>query len=166
MCGDEHGVVGMYDPFGELDRLGVHVRRATLRAAWAVWVPHKRAVVLTTGLTRVQERCVLAHQVEHILADDRCPAGGIPGPAAGWHPDHLDPRGWDPGTALREHLADRAAAAKLVDGGTARRVLAQAEHPARAAELLDITEHMLAVRLAHQGGVDHRPARPTTTMGA
>ncbi len=156
----------MYDPFGELARLGVHVRRANLRAAWAVWVPHKRAIVLTTGLSRIEERCVLAHQIEHILADDRCLAGGIPGPAGGWHPDLGDPRGLDPGTALREHLADRAAAAKLVDGHSARSVLACVERPSEAAELLDITEHMLAVRLAHQGGVDHRPVAPTPTMGA
>lgn len=156
----------MYDPFGELEGLGVHVRRASLRAAWAVWVPHKRAIVLTTGLSRIEERCVLAHQVEHLLADDRCPAGGVPGPAAGWHPDLGDPRGLDPGTALREHLADRAAAAKLVDGATARRVLARVERPSDAAELLEVTEHMLAVRLAHQGGVDHRPAPPAPTMGS
>lgn len=156
----------MYDPFGELERLGVHVRRASLRAAWAVWVPHKRAIVLTTGLSRVEERCVLAHQVEHLLADDRCPAGGIPGPARGPDPDLGDPRGLDLGTALREHLADRAAAAKLVDGHAARRALSRVEHPSEAAELLDITEHMLAVRLAHRGGVDHRPSAPAPTMGS
>ncbi|UGQ13010.1 hypothetical protein LO772_05140 [Yinghuangia sp. ASG 101] len=157
----------MYDPFGELERLGVHVRRASLRAAWAVWVPHKRAIVLTTGLSRVEERCVLAHHVEHILADDRCPVGGVPVPAApDRHRGLRDPRGLDPGAALREHLADRAAAAKLVDAGTARRTLARTENPVQAAELLDITAHMLAVRLARQDGVDHRPAPHAPTMGS
>lgn len=114
-------VWGMYDPVDELRGLGVHVRRTDLRAAWAIWVPDKSAVVVATGLTRVQERCILAHHVRHLVTDE-------PGPA-------------DAGE--RERLADLGAADRLVDGRRARKLLTAAPGADQAAEALGVTRRVL-----------------------
>lgn len=111
----------MYDPVKELRGLGVHIRRADLRAAWAIWVPGKSAVVLATGLTRVQERCILAHQAHHLVDDD---------------PAIADPY-------ERERLADLGAAARLIDERQARKVLSTTIRRGHAAEALGVTRRVL-----------------------
>lgn len=64
-------VVGLsYDPQAELEQMGIPVIRQWLRDTWGVWSPQHRAVVLADGLSPVEERCVLAHEIEHILAGD------------------------------------------------------------------------------------------------
>lgn len=111
----------MYDPVKELRGLGVHIRRADLRAAWAIWVPGKSAVVLATGLTRVQERCILAHQAHHLVGDD---------------PAVADPY-------ERERLADLGAAARLIDERQAHKVLSATTRADHAAEALGVTRRVL-----------------------
>ncbi|WP_457028070.1 ImmA/IrrE family metallo-endopeptidase [Kitasatospora sp. P5_F3] len=59
-----------YDPHAELDRMGIPVLRRWLRDTWGIWSPEHHAVVLAEGLSPIEERCVLAHEVEHILTGD------------------------------------------------------------------------------------------------
>ncbi|MER5350657.1 ImmA/IrrE family metallo-endopeptidase [Kitasatospora sp. NPDC002551] len=59
-----------YDPAAELDRMGIPVVRLWLRDTWGVWSPKRRAVVIAAGLSPAEVRCVLAHELEHILAGD------------------------------------------------------------------------------------------------
>lgn len=59
-----------YDPHAELERMGIPVVRLRMRDTWGVWSPEHRAVVVACGLSPVEERCVLAHEIEHILAGD------------------------------------------------------------------------------------------------
>ncbi|MGW0663975.1 hypothetical protein [Streptodolium elevatio] len=118
-------VWGMYDPVDELRGLGVHVRRTDLRTAWAIWVPDKSAVVVAAGLTRVQERCILAHQVQHLITPE---------------PSDADA---DADAVERERLADLGAAERLVDGRSVRKLLTVAPGADRAAEALGVTRRVL-----------------------
>lgn len=59
-----------YDPAAELEQMGIPVLRRWLRDTWGIWSPEHRAVVVADGLTPIEERCVLAHELEHILVGD------------------------------------------------------------------------------------------------
>lgn len=121
-----------YSPRSILDALGVTVVRTWLRDTWGLWLPKEYTVVVAEGLSPVQERCTLAHEVEHILAGD----GGC---------SSAD------GTALspvrREQAADRQAARKLVGisdlAPAAHRGLSVSEVAAE----LGVTERLVMVRL-------------------
>lgn len=121
-----------YSPRSILDTLGVTVVRTWLRDTWGLWLPKEYTVVVAEGLSPVQERCTLAHEVEHILAGD----GGC---------SSAD------GTALaavrREQAADRQAARKLVGisdlAPAAHRGLSVSEVAAE----LGVTERLVMVRL-------------------
>ncbi len=84
-----------YDPAAILAGMGVVVLREWLRDTWGIWSPRHRVVILATGLTIVQERCVLAHEIEHINAGDASCGSG-------------------PVSMKAERRADRAAARKLI----------------------------------------------------
>ncbi|WP_282204487.1 ImmA/IrrE family metallo-endopeptidase [Kitasatospora fiedleri] len=65
------GVVGlMYNPAAELEEMGIPILRCWLRDTWGIWSPERHAVVVADGLTPIEERCVLAHELEHVLAGD------------------------------------------------------------------------------------------------
>lgn len=125
-----------YSPSAILAELGIPVRRAWLRDTWAAWSSEDRVIVLAEGLSPVQERCVLAHEVEHVLADDyQCGLG-------------LD----TPGTINellrhREFQADLGAARKLIGISDLARIAQQGIDMTDTAAALQVTERMLWVRL-------------------
>ncbi|MCG6499417.1 ImmA/IrrE family metallo-endopeptidase [Kitasatospora sp. A2-31] len=59
-----------YDPHAALEQMGIPVIRYWLRDTWGAWAPAQRVVIIAKGLSPTEERCVLAHEVEHILAGD------------------------------------------------------------------------------------------------
>lgn len=59
-----------YAPARILDQLGIPIVRTWLRDTWGAWSREHRTVVIASGLSLVQERCVLAHELEHVWADD------------------------------------------------------------------------------------------------
>lgn len=123
-----------YSPHCVLAQIGIRIVHAWLRDTWGLWLPEQRAVVVAEGISPVQERCTLAHEVEHILADDQGACG-------------LDPVGTEAERALIEERADLRAARKLIAisdlGEVAQRELSLSE---TAAEL-DVTERLLTIRL-------------------
>jgi Zn-dependent peptidase ImmA (M78 family) len=67
-----------YNPHAVLEKLGIPVLRQWLRDTWGVWVPKDCVVVVADGLSPVEERCVLAHEIEHIHAGDTgCGSGPV-----------------------------------------------------------------------------------------
>lgn len=133
-----------YAPDLALEHLGIRVVRTWLRDTWAAWSREQRdTIVIASGLSVVQERCVLAHEIEHVLADDDACA--------------------DRALAVRrERRADLEAARKLVAISDLAAVAQWAPDVQSAAHELQVTERMLTVRLndlrgegwpwLHQGG--------------
>lgn len=119
-----------YKPAAVLDHLGVRVRRTWLRDTWGAWCRDRRTVVLATGLSYVQERCVLAHEVEHVLADDDL-SGNLDRTLA----------------ARVERRADREAARRLIAISDLAEVAQWAPDMHTAAAELAVTERMLGIRL-------------------
>jgi Zn-dependent peptidase ImmA (M78 family) len=117
-----------YSPAIALDQLGVAVVRTWLRDTWGAWSRDRRRIVLASGLSVVQERCVLAHEVEHVLADDvDCGNRQI--------------------SIRQERSADLEAARKLVAISDLAEVAQWAPDVYAAAGELNVTERMLQVRL-------------------
>lgn len=122
-----------YTPAVLLDHLGVSVKRVWLRDTWGTWIRERQTIVLASGLSAVQERCVLAHELEHVLAEDIA-CGGSP-------------------FAVRlEREADREAARKLIAISDLAEVAQWAPDVHAAAAELNVTERMLQVRLADLKG--------------
>ena len=102
--------------------------------AW--WIRMLRAIAIRDGLHPTHRRCVLAHELVHVDADD----------------DQLAGHGPD-GTRLgrrQEQRADRTAARRLIR--LQDLVAAIATHPADPAAVaheLDVTQHVLRTRLEH-----------------
>jgi Zn-dependent peptidase ImmA (M78 family) len=122
-----------YSPKRVLEQLGVAVVRVHLRDTWGAWSPLHRKVAVAEGLSAVQERCVLAHEVEHALADDLGCGVGLD--AA--HPLALP----------QEQRADREAARKLIAISDLAEIARRTPELALAAAELEVTERMLCVRL-------------------
>jgi hypothetical protein len=122
-----------YDPKSELDRLGIPVLRVWLRDTSGVWVPRQRVVVVASGLGPVEERCVLAHEVEHVLAGDG---------ACGEGPVSLE----------AEHRAELQAARKLVPLSDLYHYRQSTHGEAQLAERLRVTPWVLRIRLADLEG--------------
>lgn len=117
-----------YAPADVLDQLGVAVARTWLRDTWGAWSRDRRRVVLASGLSLVQERCVLAHEVEHVLADDAdCGGDGF--------------------SIRQERRADVEAARRLIAISDLATVAQWAPDIFTAAAELRVTERMLQVRL-------------------
>lgn len=122
-----------YSPHHALDLLGIPIIRAWLRDTWAAWVPERRAIVVATGLSSVQERCVLAHELEHALAEhDGCAEGDL--------------------AARQERDADLEAARKLIAISDLCEVAQWADDIRLAAHELHVTERMLRIRLRDLDG--------------
>lgn len=115
-----------YEPLNTLNCLGVRVVRTWLRDTWGAWSRDRHAVVLASGLSVIQERCVLAHEVEHVLAlDEAC---------------GVDQRSV-------EARADLEAARKLIAISDLAVVAQRAATIHIAATELCVTERMLQIRL-------------------
>jgi len=122
-----------YSPSAVLAELGIPVLSVWLRDTWGAWSPVHRKVVIAAGLSPVQQRCVLAHEVEHILADDGACGFGL-----------TDDR--------REHRADVEAARKLIAISDLAALAQEDMGDQQAAAALGVTDRMLRVRLADLQG--------------
>jgi hypothetical protein len=125
--------------------LGVTVKRMRLRETWGAWIPRKNAIVLADGLSDIDERCTLAHHMEHALAGHG-PCGTGP------HADRLrGARMLSSEAARQDDAADRGAARKLLAGVDLQPLALRRDLPA-AARRLGVTEHLLTLRLAELFG--------------
>lgn len=122
----------LYDPRAELARMGIPIIRLSLRDTLGVWSPQDQAIVIADGLTSAHERCVLAHELEHVLAGDTCCAGA------------RDVRA--------ELLADRRAARKLISLSDFYRAMQWTTDVHQLAEELQVTAWMVQARYADLEG--------------
>ncbi|MCX5176781.1 ImmA/IrrE family metallo-endopeptidase [Streptomyces virginiae] len=127
-----------YSPLAVLDDLRIPVVRVHLRDTWGAWSPLHRKIVVATGLSAAQELCVLAHEVEHALADDL-------GCGVGLDAAH-------PLATQQERRADIQAARKLIAISDLAAVAQWADDVRIAAAELGVTERMLRVRLHELNG--------------
>lgn len=118
-----------YAPALALEHLGIRVVHTWLRDTWGAWSRERSdVVVVASGLSVVQERCVLAHELEHVLADDTECGGHI-------------------ASIRQERRADLEAARKLVAISDLAQVAQWAPDVQSAACELQVTERILTVRL-------------------
>lgn len=131
-----------YEPQQVCADLGISVERMWLRDTWGAWVPRYQAIVLADGLSPVQERCVLAHELEHAIAQDAIGCGRGP------YADRCATEGSVSLVAVRqERRADREASRKLIAISDLSEVARWADDLSSAAEELAVTERMLNIRL-------------------
>ncbi|MEH6373650.1 ImmA/IrrE family metallo-endopeptidase [Streptomyces sp. KLMMK] len=123
-----------YSPWERAEELGLHIRHAELSDSWAWWVPSRRLIIVANRLTTVQERCALAHELEHAQRGD-VDCRGIEHPSA---------RTWG---RRQESRADEAAARRLISTAALEAAMRWAHSYEEAAQELQVTEHMLRVRL-------------------
>lgn len=117
-----------YAPAAILDDLGILVVRTWLRDTWGAWSRDRRRIVIASGLSAVQERCVLAHELEHVYADDT---------------DCVSLEG----RIRQERRADLEASRKLIAISDLAEVAQWAPDTYTAAAELRVTERFLEVRL-------------------
>jgi hypothetical protein len=130
-----------YNGVGVCNDLGVSVRRMWLRETWGAWIPRERIIVLAQGLSEINERCTLAHHLEHAMAGHG-PCGTGP------HADRLRQAGiLNRETIRRDAEADRGAARKLLAGADLGSLAGGCDLFAAACRL-GVTERLLTVRLA------------------
>lgn len=132
-----------YAPAEILEELGIIVVRTWLRDTWGAWSQDRQRIILASGLSQVQERCVLAHELEHVYAGDA---------------DCTSPLE----RIRQERHADLEAARKLIGISDLAAVAQWAVDIYTAAAELRVTERLLEVRLndlrgegwpwRHQGG--------------
>lgn len=127
-----------YSPMRVLDQLGIPVVRVPLRDTWGAWSPVHRKVVVASGLSARQERCVLAHETEHALADDMGCGVGLDAT----HPLALH----------QERRADIEAARKLISISDLAAAAQWVDDIRLAAVELNVTERMLRIRLHDLNG--------------
>jgi Zn-dependent peptidase ImmA (M78 family) len=117
-----------YSPMTIIESLGISVTRIWLRDTFGAWSPRHRKIVIASGLSAVQERCVLAHELEHALAGDTgCESG--------------------PQRIRCERTADVEAARKLVGISDLGEVAQWTDDIRTAAAELSVTERMLQIRI-------------------
>lgn len=122
-----------YSPAALLGELGIPVLSARLRDTWGAWSPVHRKIVVAVGLSPIQKRCVLAHEVEHVLAHDAaCGFGFL--------------------TDDQERHAEAKAALKLIAAADLAVAAKEAGDPHEAACLLGVTVRTLRIRLADLQG--------------
>lgn len=117
-----------YAPADILDQLGIPVVRTWLRDTWGAWSRTAGKIVLATGLSTVQERCVLAHELEHVWADDTDCGNRL-------------------ASVRQERRADIEASRKLIAISDLAEVAQWAPDIYTAASELMVTERLLEIRL-------------------
>lgn len=133
-----------YDPRAALKGMGIPVLRVWLRDTWGVWAPEQQVVIVSSGLSAVEERCVLAHEVEHVLASDGACGDG-------------------PVDFGAERRADLNAARKLIALTELCRVRQSVADELELARELQVTPRMLRTRLVDLDGdprVEHSGGLP------
>lgn len=86
-----------YSPWAEVTALDVLVVFRVLPSGHGWWCPEDRVIVLDERLSPIERLCTLAHEVQHVLADDSGCGQGM---------EWFDQR--------QETRADEAAARKLI----------------------------------------------------
>ncbi len=123
----------IYAPRALLEQLGIRIVTTWLRDTWGLWLPDRRTVVIAENLNPVQERCTLAHEVEHVLAADSGCGSSTDTTRA---------------SRIRvERRADREAARKLIGISDLALVAQRGLDMRETAAELDVTERLLAIRL-------------------
>lgn len=128
----------LYDPWSDLasrPHLTYVTTRLPLADAW--YLPDVPGIAMDDRLTRTERRCVLAHELAHIdLGHHHQPAGNGPGTSRMARRNERD--------------ADMLAARRLICIYRLAAALAEERHCRwHVAELLDVTEQLLQVRLEH-----------------
>jgi Zn-dependent peptidase ImmA (M78 family) len=122
-----------YDPGAALKSMGIPVLRVWLRDTLGVWAPKQRVVIIASGLSAVEERCVLAHEVEHAIAADGACGDG-------------------PADMRAERRADVNAARKLIALSQLCLFRQSAGDEAELAAALQVTRRVLRTRIADLDG--------------
>lgn len=128
---------GLYCPWEDLaGRPELTFVRMRLPVADALYMPDVPGIAVDDRLNRVERRCVMAHELAHIDLGH-----------------HHQVAGCGPGTSRiqrrRECEADQLAARRLLSIREMGEALAPASCRWEAADSLDVTEHLLDVRLEH-----------------
>lgn len=128
-------VVEVYSPWSDLARrphLTFGIVRLPAGHGW--WMPDVPGIVLDDRLTRVQRRCVLAHELAHVdLEHDEQVAGACPvGRKV---------------ARSRETAADRLAARRLIPVGLLAQHVGWTRNWDEAAEIFDVTVDVLRTRV-------------------
>ncbi|MFD7861805.1 ImmA/IrrE family metallo-endopeptidase [Streptomyces sp. NPDC059783] len=135
-----------YEPVDVCVELNVRVTRLPLVDTQAAWLPQHRTIALDAGLSPIEERCALAHQVEHVLA------GHTIGCGIGTYAERpLVRASFSQGTLRQERHAEHAAARRLVDADALGAIFPWTDLSAAAAEL-KVTEPILRTRIAGLNG--------------
>lgn len=117
-----------YAPHSHAESLGLEVVYGRPRLGGkGAWRPDEQVIVIRADLLWRQERCTLAHEIQHALAGDT--------------PSPFGPLRW-----VQESRADRRASDLLVDAGefaAAEELLGP--YPGAIADELDVTLHVLSV---------------------
>lgn len=131
-----------YEPQQACADLGISVERMWLRDTWGAWVPQYQAIVLADGLSPIQERCVLAHELEHAIAQDAIGCGSGP-----YAERHAVEASVSLIAVKQERRADQKASRKLIAISDLGEVAQWVDGLGAAAEELGVTERMLGIRL-------------------
>lgn len=119
----------MYDPWADLkSRPGIVFNMANLPTGDAWWLPGIQAIAINKGMSRVERRCALAHELAHVDLGDI----------------HMNGRAG----RRNEDEADQLAARRLINIDDLIGVIF-ADSYAAAADDLDVSEHILRVRMKH-----------------
>lgn len=136
-----------YEPERACEELGIHVERLWLRDTWGAWLPQHHAIVIAHGLSGVQERCVLAHEVEHARAADVIGCGQ--GPFA---ERSATQRKMNLAGVRQERAADLRAARRLIPISDLAPLAQWSADPSEIAAELRVTERMLHIRIEDLDG--------------
>lgn len=118
-----------YDPWGDLkSRPELTFGMARLQVGQAWWFAGLRAIAVDSRLGRIERRCAMAHELAHVDLGDV----------------HMEGRAG----RRNEDAADQLAARRLIVLDDLLAVIHSPDH-ATAASDLDVTEHILRVRLRH-----------------
>lgn len=120
-----------WNPYDELGRLypGLHYERVDLAPTRGALVLSQGVVLIDERLSKAEARSTMAHELGHLDAGDLGCSGLI--------------------HDRREAAADEWAARRLMSACDLAEVMRWTSSRTEAAELMDVTTHLLAVRLQH-----------------
>lgn len=128
-----------YSPAALLGELGIPILSLPLPGFWGAWSPVHRKVAVSALLSPLQQRCILAHEVEHVLAGDQACGFGLL-------------------TEAQERRADAEASRKLIRLHALAEAAREARCPREVAILLGVTEQCLSIRIANLSKGEPWPA--------